>query len=221
MDGDERAAGLIVIEEPVRKEDSAMNTFWLKAAGIAVVGLILLVVGAQFFGGDRETSPTESDWVGMETKSFTRQVEEDRERLGAEPKPIDPPVKEEPPQPVPDPGTRAQPAELADSSEPTVIYVKPLQDFEELAAQRLWNTAMPGRSIGRLPMTGYNLAVKGCSEIIQRWPDSKYAFMAMRLLNDIPANRRGQARDLDIDMSRFYQKQPGTQPMAVEDTDRR
>lgn len=198
-----------------------MDIFWLKAAGIAVVGLILLVVGAQFFGGDHESSPTESDWAGMETKSFTRQVEEDRERLGVEPKPIDPPVQEEPPQPLPDPGTPAQPAEFADSSEPTIIYVKPMQDFEELEAQRLWNTAMPGRSIGRLPMTGYNLAVKGCSEIIQRWPDSKYAFMAMRLLNDIPEHRRGQARSLDIDMNRFYQERPGTQPMEVEESGRR
>jgi len=199
-----------------------MNTFWLKAAGIAVVGLVLLIVGAQFFGGDSETSPTERRPAVTETKSFASQVEEDRERLGAEPQAIDLPADTEPPpQPTPESGTPAQSAELSDRSEPTVIYVKPMQDFEELEAQRLWNTAMPGRSIGRLPMTGYNLAVKGCSEIIERWPDSKYAFMAMRMLNDIPANRRGQARNLDIDMSRFYQKQAGTQPMAVEDTDRR
>ncbi len=198
-----------------------MDTFWLKAAGIAVVGLILLVVGAQFFGGDHESSPTESDWAGMETKSFTRQVEEDRERLGVEPKPIDPPVQEEPPQPLPDPGTPAQPAELADTSKPTIIYVKPMQDFEAVSAEQIWQTAMPGRSIGRLPMTGYSLATKGCVQIIERWPDSKYAFMAMRLLNDIPERRRGSARSLDIDMSRFYQQRPGTQPMQVEESGRR
>lgn len=193
-----------------------MDTFWLKAVGIAVVGLILLVVGTKFFGGDHASSSTGGNWVGMETKSFTRQVEEDRERLGAEPKPIDPPVKEAPTQPVTESETQAHPAELEDSSKPTIIYVKPMLDFEEFEAQRLWNIAMPGRSIGRLPATGYNLAVKGCSEIIQRWPDSKYAFMAMRLLNDIPEHRRGRAGNLDLDMSRFYQKQPGTQPMAIE-----
>ena len=93
-----------------------------------------------------------------------------------------------------------------------------MQEFEEIEAQRIWETAVPGRSIGRLPVMGYSLAIKGCKEIIQRWPDSKYAFMAKRLLADIPERRRAGVSTRDLDMTRFYEQRPGTEPMQVSDS---
>ena len=53
-------------------------------------------------------------------------------------------------------------------------------------AERLLNMAVPGRSIGRLPMTGFKLMVDSCRTIISRWPDSRFANNAKLLLADLP-----------------------------------
>jgi hypothetical protein len=51
---------------------------------------------------------------------------------------------------------------------------------------------MTERKMGRLPgiRLGYKNMVDHCREIIRRWPDSKYAFNAKRLLADIPERYR-------------------------------
>lgn len=194
-----------------------MNTFWLKIAAGAVGLVIVLVVVGNFFSGDDRPSPQEDRRSITDTKSFARQVEEDRDKLSAEPQPVTGPATE--PAPAAAPQAEPQTAEPAEAPRPSIIYVKPMQDFEEIEAQRLWETAMPGRSIGRLPTMGYSLALKGCKEIIQRWPDSKYAFMATRLLADIPERRRAGVSESDVDLSRFYQQRPGTQPMQVVESE--
>jgi len=204
-----------------------MDTFWLKIAGGAVGVLIVVVVASSFLGNrDQNAGPEKSSSI-LETKSFSDQVEEDQQRYAAEPQPMEE-------KPAPESTPAAQPAQNVQAAQPTqpatqpapkpapkptIIYVKPLEDFQEMDAQRLWNNAVPGRSIGRLPMTGYSLAVKGCQEIIQRYPDSKYAFMAARMLNDIPENRRPRVTARELDVSRFYTQRPGTEPMEWTETD--
>jgi hypothetical protein len=218
---------MIVLQEefekmlfPVSSErNGTMNTFWLKIAGAAVGVVVILVVVGHFFSGDDQPTPQKERRSITDTKSFASQVEEDREKFSSEPQPVDTPVQE------PVVQTPAQPAVPAPAPEarpkPNIIYVKPMKDFEEVEAQRLWQMAVPGRSIGRLPMTGYSLAIKGYKEITQRYPDSKYAFMVTRLVADIPERRRAGIRDEDIkrQLNHFYQKRPGTQPMTIEPMD--
>jgi hypothetical protein len=57
---------------------------------------------------------------------------------------------------------------------------------EDLEAQKLWIWAENQRKMGRLPGMGYGQMVKACREIIQRWPQSKYTFLAKRALADLP-----------------------------------
>ena len=103
---------------------------------------------------------------------------------------------------------------------PTVLYFKPLSEIETIEAERLLNVAVPGRSIGRLPGTGYKLMVDNCREIIRRWPDSFYAFRAKQLLADMPERyqKRYNVTKKELDMSRFTKSRPGTQPVKVEET---
>jgi hypothetical protein len=56
--------------------------------------------------------------------------------------------------------------------------------------------------MGRLPVMGYGQMVKSCRDIIQRWPDSKYAFFAKRALADLPERYRKQYNitDEEIDL---------------------
>jgi hypothetical protein len=80
--------------------------------------------------------------------------------------------------------------------------------------------AVPGRSIGRLPMTGYNLMVPNCREIIKRWPDSWYAYRAKQMLGDLPQRyqmRYGVTKE-EMDLSMYYKQRPGTEPFTMEGT---
>jgi hypothetical protein len=196
-----------------------MNTFWLKIAGAAVGLVVILVVAGNFFSGDDQPTSQEESRSITDTKSFASQVEEDREKFSSEPQPVDTPVQEPV---VQTPAHTAVPAPAPEATpKPNIIYVKPMQEFEEVEAQRIWQMAVPGRSIGRLPMTGYSLAIKGYREITQRYPESKYAFMAARMVADIPKRRRAGIRDEDIkiQLDHFYQKRRGTQPMTIKPVD--
>ena len=82
------------------------------------------------------------------------------------------------------------------------------------------NVAVPGRSIGRLPMTGYNLMVPNCREIIKRWPDSWYAYRAKQMLGDLPERYQTQYNitEKEKDLSMYYKQRPGTEPYTMEGT---
>ena len=62
--------------------------------------------------------------------------------------------------------------------------------IDDVEAQRLMEWVINQRSMGRLPVMGYGQMVKGCRDIIQRWPESKYAFFAKRALADLPERYR-------------------------------
>ena len=145
-----------------------MNTFWLKIAGVAVlvVGVIILVT---VFTSGTDSEPKEPQ------KTIYDQWEEDDKKLRAEPQyqepPATPPLVQQT-MPVPPPKPK----------------FKKLGEIEEIQAQRFFEAAMTARKMGRLPgvKLGYKNMVNYCREIIRRWPESKYAFDAKRLLADIP-----------------------------------
>jgi hypothetical protein len=190
-----------------------MDTFWLK-----IVGFALLVVGVIVLIGFLTSGSKEPE------KTFYDQVEEDRQEFLAEPQPLEEKEKTQ----VPEQNQVVESKEVTEPAEPVqkqvvqpkpaVLYFKPLSEIEQIEAEKLLNVAVPGRSIGRLPMTGFNLMVPNCRQIIKRWPESQYAYQAKRLLADLPARyqTRYNVTKEEIDVSMFYKQRPGTQPFTME-----
>lgn len=195
-----------------------MNTFWLKMAGLGavIVGLIILV---NVFWQPEEKPE-------QPPKTFYDQAKEDRQRFLAEPEAVDSreekPVSETTPQ-VSKQSQAAQNKTVAErvqpAKEPPELYFKELSEVDEIEAERLLNVAVPGRSIGRLPMTGFKLMVDICRQIIQRWPDSWYAYRAKQLLADMPPRfqKRYRVTEEEVSLSRFAKPRPGTKPFIIKD----
>lgn len=195
-----------------------MNTFWLKMAGLGavIVGLIILV---NVFWQPEEKPE-------QPPKTFYDQAKEDRQRFLAEPEAVDSreekPVSETTPQ-VSKQSQAAQNKTVAErvqpAKEPVELYFKELSEVDEIEAERLLNVAVPGRSIGRLPMTGFKLMVDTCRQIIQRWPDSWYAYRAKELLADMPPRfqKRYRVTEEEVSLSRFAKPRPGTKPFIIKD----
>jgi hypothetical protein len=198
-----------------------MNSIWLKIAGIAVVAVVVVVILGRFGGEDSPPAPSE------ETKTFDDMVERDRQFL-EEPEPVEePPQDTQPAETDQEAQDVAQGDQTPSSASPTpspapqetpdVIHVKPLSEMAKIEAERLFNVAVPGRSIGRLPMTGFKLMVDNCREIIRKWPDSFYAYQCKRLLADMPERyqMRYKVTEQEKDISRFLEPRPGTQPVKI------
>jgi hypothetical protein len=202
-----------------------MNTFWLKLmAGAVGIVVIIVIIGTFTSGGSKQPKQPE--------KTFYDQAEQDKEKYLAEPKPAEaqqpaantqqPAVNNTqtaPVQPAPAPAP-AQQAAPAPQAEPATLYFKKLSEIDDIEAQRLLNVAVPGRSIGRLPMTGYSLMVPNCREIIKRWPDSWYAYRAKQMLGDLPERykMRYKVTEEETDLSMYYKQRPGTEPFNMEGT---
>jgi len=147
-----------------------MNTFWLKIAGVAVlvVGVIILIT---VFTSGTDSEPKEPQ------KTVYDQWEEDEKKLSAEPQ------YKEPPATTPS-------AQQTTPVAPPKPEFKKLSEIEEIQAQQLWEWVKSQRKMGRLPIMGYGQMVKTCRDIIQRWPESEYAFYAKRALADLPERYR-------------------------------
>ncbi len=192
-----------------------MKTFWLKIAGFALVVVVAVVLIGNFTSRNSEP-PQTSETPQAKQRTFYDKVEEDKEKFLAKPQP----AKET------EPDQRQQqqkPAEEnripAETAKPTVLYFKPLSETEKIEAERLLNVAVPGRSIGRLPYTGFRLMVDACRQIISKWPDSWYAYRAKQMLADMPERFRPRYKITaqELDVSKFAEKRPGTEPFTVED----
>ena len=190
-----------------------MDTFWLK-----IVGFALLVVGVIVFIGILTSGTDEPE------KTFYDQVEEDRQEFLAQPQPLEEQTQVPEQTQVVESKEVTEPVppvqEPVEQPKPTVLYFKPLSEIEQIEAEKLLNVAVPGRSIGRLPMTGFSLMEQNCRKIIKRWPESQYAFQAKRLLADLPLRyqTRYNVTKEEMDVSMFYQQRPGTQPFTMEES---
>ena len=161
-----------------------MNTFWLKVAGAAVL-VVAVVVGFNVLksgSGSKTKEPETSYWD---------QVAKDDAKLRADAQYKGPPEGNQPARPgnqmpVAQPNTQSQVTQQTDKVEPPKPEFKKLSFEEEFEAQKLFEMALAQRKMGRLPVMSYGLMVRYCREIIQRWPDSEYAFKAKRMLTDIP-----------------------------------
>jgi hypothetical protein len=158
-----------------------MNTFWLKIAGFAVLVVGVIVLIGILTSGTKEPEKTIYD-----------QWEQDDKELLAEPEykepaaPASPVQQPAPTQQVPS-SSQVAPAQPAEQPKP---QFKELEMEDDIEAQKLWIWVENQRKMGRLPVMGYGQMVKSCRDIIQRWPESKYAFFAKRALADLPERYR-------------------------------
>jgi hypothetical protein len=188
-----------------------MNTFWLKIAALAVVVVVVIVLIGVFSSSERSRPAAESaKEPETKPKTFYDQVEKDKEKFLAEPQPVKEQVREQN-QPA-DNQTPAEPVRPA--VKPAQLYFRPLSEIDKIEAERLLNVAVPGRSIGRLPMTGFKLMVDTCRQIISKWPDSWYAYRAKQMLIDMPTRFRERYKITkeELDISEFTKHRPGTEP---------
>ena len=190
-----------------------MNTFWLKIAG-ATVAIVLVFVLVSMFTSNGTEEPEQPQ------RTFDQQVVADREKFSNLPQPVDSQNQNQ--ATVNEPATET--IELVPSPpkpvEPVTLYFKPIGEIEEIEAERLFNAAVPGRSIGRLPMTGFKMMVDTCRQIIKRWPDSRYAYNARKMLADMPERyqQRYNLTKEEIDISMYAKPRTGTKPYTIKET---
>lgn len=201
-----------------------MNTFWLKIMGLAVLVVAVIILISVFTSGT-DSQPREPQ---QPQKTFYDQAEEDKQRFLTEPQALDSQsqtaiAKQAPPT---EGQTAAQTAPSAMEpprpAQPVILYFKELGEIEQIEANRLLNVAVPGRSIGRLPMTGFKLMVDNCRTIIQRWPQSSFAYRAKLMLADLPERyqMRYNVTEKEKDVSMFAEQRPGTKPFTIKEESR-
>jgi hypothetical protein len=144
-------------------------------------------------------------------KTFYDQVEKDKEKFLAEPQAAAKEQIREQNQPA---GNQTPAKLVRPAVKPVQLYFKPLSEIDKMEAERLLNVAVSGRSIGRLPQTGFKLMVDPCRQIISKWPDSWYAYNAKKMLIDMPERFREQYKITkeELDISEFTKHRPGTEP---------
>jgi len=157
-----------------------MGSAWLKIAAVVVLvfaGYIgySIVTGSDSDDGSQRQKERKS-------KTYWDVVEEDREQFAVEPD-----------QPGPQPNTtEKQPATDAgqEQSEQVKKPTRELTQAEKYRAEKLYQMAVNQRSMGRLPITGYGDMVDYCREIIEKYPQSKYAPKAREMLGSLPERYR-------------------------------
>jgi len=189
-----------------------MNTFWLKIAALAGVVVVVIVLIGVFSSSERSRPAAESaKEPETKPKTFYDQVEKDREKFLAEPQAA---VKEQVREQNQPAGNQTPAEPVRPAVKPAQLYFRPLSEIDKIEAERLLNVAVPGRSIGRLPMTGFKLMVDTCRQIISKWPDSWYAYRAKQMLIDMPERFRERYKITkgELDISEFTKHRPGTEP---------
>ncbi|MHC4646807.1 MAG: hypothetical protein ACYTBJ_15015 [Planctomycetota bacterium] len=190
-----------------------MNTFWLKVAGGAVVVVVLIILVGVSSSSKPEPEPEPEP--KKPEKTFYDVAKHDRQRFLTNPQAansVEAQAVVDANKPLSLPKVPQRP------SRTVVLYFSELSELESIEAERLLNVAQTGFSVGRLPATGYNLAVQTCRQIIQRWPDSWYAYRAQQMLASIPERFRTRYNITlrELDLSRFEKPRPATKPVIVD-----
>jgi hypothetical protein len=190
-----------------------MNTFWLKIAGgaIAVVALIILI--NVFSSSEPEPPP-------IEEKGFSHQVETDKKKFLARPELVEPTDQNEQTTQQTDPNQPVKTIiQIPKPPEPVTLYFVEISEIDQIEAERLLNVAVPARSIGRLPMTGFKLMVDNCRMTISRWPESWYAYRAKQMLADMPERfwSRYKVTREEVDVSMYTKPRKDTKPFTFKE----
>ncbi|MDH7599915.1 MAG: hypothetical protein QHH07_09830 [Sedimentisphaerales bacterium] len=156
-----------------------MDTTWLKIAGIVVILIVIVVVGANWLGKNRPAAQSQSN------PTIEQVWQQDEQRLNA-------PVQQ------PNEPTTVQPQ----------LVFRPLTEEQTTRAEQLWQMVVTSRKMGRLPGMTYGQMVQYCRQIINEFPGSEYAYRAKLALADIPESARRQYNitDKELDVSGFYKQ---------------
>lgn len=202
-----------------------MNTFWLKIMGLAVLA-VAVIIGISVFTSGTDSQSTKPEPEEPQ-KTFYDQAEEDKQNFLTEPRALDsqtqkPPTEQAPPIENQTVAQSAPKAIAPKPAQPTILYFKELDEIDQIEAERLLNVAVPDRSIGRLPMTGFKLMVDSCRTMIRKWPDSWFAYRAKQMLADLPERyqMRYKVTEEEKDLSMFTQQRPGTKPFTIKEDPR-
>ena len=150
-----------------------MSNFWIKMAIFAVIIIALIVLVKNF----SDSPPKEK--TGPQTIYETWQEDDKKHRDDPQNQTTTTPQTQT---------TQTQPAQLP--TEPVKRQFKELTETENIEAERLFEVALSGLKMGRLPGPGYRLAVDNCRQLIQKFPGSVYDYKARKLLADIPQRYR-------------------------------
>jgi hypothetical protein len=194
-----------------------MNTFWLKIAVAAVAAVLIFILVLTFTSGPAE-EPIQSE-EPAKPQNFAQQVEADREKFSNLPQPVETQDQNQTTVNVPETQIVQPVPEPPKPSEPITLYFKPLSEIDEIEAERYYNVAVPDRSIGRLPVTGYKLMVDNCRRIIEKWPDSIYAYKSKQMMADLPERykQRYNITPEEIDVSMYSKQREGTKPYTIKE----
>ncbi len=199
-----------------------MDTFWLKVAAVIVV-IFGVIIGVNMLMPDKQDEPKEPP------KTIYDMAEKDRKELLAAPSAKDFGDSEKPEQQSESAeGTEQQDGQTAPvvvepekPAEPTVLYFKEVSEIENIEADRILQMIPSWRTIGRMPFTGYNAMVESCRLLMERWPGSRYDYMARRALSEVPQRFWGryQITDKEIDLEYFKKQRPDTIQYTVTEDD--
>ena len=189
-----------------------MNTFWLKLAAIVVVVAGIGVWIMWLKSGIKDAEKPE--------RTFSDMVKKDRNDVMGEPKAQDlikQPAQAQPPGTA-EPNKSVQPVEQP-SPEPITLYFTELDEVDQVEAENLLAMIPTGRSIGRLPMTGFNLMVENCRQIMEKCPGSIYDYKARRALGQIPERfrERFNITPQEVDLTPFTKPRPNTKPYTIKE----
>jgi hypothetical protein len=197
-----------------------MNTFWLKIAALAIV-VVAVIVLVGIFSHSEKPQPLPEPTAAKPVKTFDEQVEKDREKFSSPPKsavqpaqkPAEEPVSQQVQQQNQPAGSQTPAEPVRPAAKQVPLYFKPLSEIDKVEAERLLNVAVSGRSLGRLPQTGYQLMLQTCRQIIGKWPDSWYAYNAKKMLIDMPERFRERYKitSEELDISEYEKQRPGTE----------
>jgi hypothetical protein len=191
-----------------------MNTFWLKIAGAAIAVVALIILINVFTSSESEPPPIQDE------KGFSEQVETDRKKFLSRPELIEPNNQNAQTTQQTDPNRPVTTIlDIPRPPEPITLYFVELSEIDQVEAERLLNVAVPGRSIGRLPMTGFKLMVDNCRMIISRWPESWYAYRAKQMLADTPERfwSRYKITEKEVDTSMYTKPRKDTKPFTFKE----
>ncbi len=147
-----------------------------------VLALGVIVVVSMITSGP-DSQPSQQQEPEQRQKTVYDTWEEDDKRLMAEPQLKEPSAPNAPVQQAP---TAQAPSQQSMPQPPAMPQFKELSEDEDFEAQKLWMWVENQRKMGRLPVVSYKQMVDTSRQIIQRWPESKYAFFAKRALADLP-----------------------------------
>jgi hypothetical protein len=199
-----------------------MNTSWLKIASAAIGILIIIVLVTMYMpGGNNESEKQPSEPNGPTT--YYGQTQKDRENFSV-PEQTDTGNAASGSQSPNETGIQTpalievQQVPAKPAPKEITIYVKQPTDIEKIEAEKELDYAVPMLSIGRLPGPSYKPMIDAARRIINRWPDSVYAYQSKRMLAKVPDRYHDQYNitPAEMDISMFSKPRAGTVPMKIK-----